>query len=287
VFAAKPHALLVPFDGTFDARKAPTSPDKDKDKDHWQDLLEDEVKALGDAQYRLFADARHAVLLVFQALDAAGKDSTIRHVFTGVNPSGLRVASFKQPSRLELAHDFLWRTTAELPERGSITIFNRSYYEETIVVRVHPKFLDAQRLPEPPSRTFWADRLRAIADHERYLAEQGMLILKFWLNVSKAEQRKRLLDRIDEPDKNWKFNPGDIDERERWDDYLDAYEDALRATSRPWAPWYAVPADDKHYLRWQVAKLINDGFARLDLEFPRPDLQVRKQAKQRLLAQRD
>jgi PPK2 family polyphosphate:nucleotide phosphotransferase len=287
VFAAKPHALLVPFDGTFDARKAPTSPDKDKDKDHWQDLLEDEVKALGDAQYRLFADARHAVLLVFQALDAAGKDSTIRHVFTGVNPSGLRVASFKQPSRLELAHDFLWRTTAELPERGSITIFNRSYYEETIVVRVHPKFLDAQRLPEPPSKTFWADRLRAIADHERYLAEQGMLILKFWLNVSKAEQRKRLLDRIDEPDKNWKFNPGDIDERERWDDYLDAYEDALRATSRPWAPWYAVPADDKHYLRWQVAKLINDGFARLDLEFPRPDLQVRKQAKQRLLAQRD
>lgn len=287
MFAAKPHALLVPFDGTFDARKAPTSPDKDKDKDHWQDLLEDEVKALGDAQYRLFADARHAVLLVFQALDAAGKDSTIRHVFTGVNPSGLRVASFKQPSRLELAHDFLWRTTAELPERGSITIFNRSYYEETIVVRVHPKFLDAQRLPEPPSRTFWADRLRAIADHERYLAEQGMLILKFWLNVSKAEQRKRLLDRIDEPDKNWKFNPGDIDERERWDDYLDAYEDALRATSRPWAPWYAVPADDKHYLRWQVAKLINDGFARLDLEFPRPDLQVRKQAKQRLLAQRD
>jgi PPK2 family polyphosphate:nucleotide phosphotransferase len=287
VFAAKPHALLVPFDGSFDARKAPTSPDKDKDKDHWQDLLEDEVKALGDAQYRLFADARYAVLLIFQALDAAGKDSTIRHVFTGVNPSGLRVASFKQPSRRELAHDFLWRTTAELPERGTITIFNRSYYEEAIVVRVHPKFLDAQRLPEPPSKTFWADRLRAIADHERYLADQGMLILKFWLNVSKAEQRKRLLDRIDEPDKNWKFNPGDIDERERWNDYLVAYEDALRATSRPWAPWYAVPADDKHYLRWQVAKLINDGFAQLDLEFPRPDLQVRKQAKQRLLAQRD
>lgn len=287
MFAAKPHPLLVPYDGSFDARKAPTSPDKDKDKDHWQERLEEEVKALGEAQYRLFADARYAVLLVFQALDAAGKDSTIRHVFTGVNPNGLRVASFKQPSRTELAHDFLWRTTAELPERGRITIFNRSYYEEAIVVRVHPKFLDAQRLPDPPSKTFWADRLRAIADHERYLAEQGILILKFWLNVSKAEQRKRLLERIDEPDKNWKFNPGDIDERERWSDYLDAYEEALRATSRPWAPWYAVPADHKHYLRWQVAKLINDAFAELDLEFPRPDLQVRKRAKQRLLAQRD
>jgi len=287
MFAAKPHPLLVPGDGSFDIHKAPTEPDKDKDKDHWQELLEDEAKVLGDTQYRLFADGRHAVLLVFQALDAAGKDSTIRHVFTGVNPSGLRVASFKQPSRTELAHDFLWRTTAELPERGSIAIFNRSYYEEAIVVRVHPKFLDAQHLPDPPSKTFWSDRLRAIADHERYLAEQGMLILKFWLNVSKAEQRKRLLDRIDEPDKNWKFNPADIDERERWDDYLAAYQEALRATSRPWAPWYAVPADNKHYLRWQVAKLINTGLAQLDLEFPRPDLQVRKQAKQRLLAQRD
>lgn len=287
MFAAKPHPLLVPFDGTFVARKAATSPDKDKEERHWRKLLEDEVKALGDAQYRLFADGRYAVLLVFQALDAAGKDSTIRHVFTGVNPSGLRVASFKQPSRLELAHDFLWRTTAELPERGCIAIFNRSYYEEAIVVRVHPKFLDAQRLPEPPSKTFWSDRLRAMADHERYLAEQGMLILKFWLNVSKAEQRKRLLDRIEEPDKNWKFNPGDIDERERWNDYLDAYEETLRATSRPWAPWYAVPADDKQYLRWQVAKLINDAFEQLDFEFPRPDLQVRKRAKQRLLAQRD
>jgi PPK2 family polyphosphate:nucleotide phosphotransferase len=287
MFAAKPHPLLVPFDGSFDVRKAPTSPGKDKAKDHWQEQLEVEAEELGLAQYRLFADARHAVLLVFQAMDAAGKDSTIRHVFTGVNPTGLRVASFKQPSRIELAHDFLWRTTAELPERGSIVIFNRSYYEEAIVVRVHPKFLDAQRLPDPPSKTFWADRLRAMADHERYLAEQGMLILKFWLNVSKAEQRKRLLARIDEPDKNWKFNPGDIDERERWDDYMAAYEDALRATSRPWAPWYAVPADNKHYLRWQVAKLINEGFAQLDLEFPRPDLQVRKQAKQRLLAQRE
>jgi PPK2 family polyphosphate:nucleotide phosphotransferase len=285
MFAAKTHPLLVPFAGKFDAHKAPTA--QPKSRHDWKQRLEKQVKDLGDAQYRLFADGRYSLLIVLQALDAAGKDSTIRHVFSGVNPNGLRVASFKQPSQLELAHDFLWRTSAQLPERGSIAIFNRSYYEEVLVVRVHPKYLDAQRLPETPSKAFWADRLRAIADHERYLAEQGTVILKFWLNVSKAEQRKRLLERIDEPEKNWKFNPGDIDERERWDDYINAYEEALRATSRPWAPWYAIPADDKPFARWQVAKLVNDALAQLDLEFPRPDLQVRKQAKQRLLAQRD
>jgi PPK2 family polyphosphate:nucleotide phosphotransferase len=286
MFAAKADSLLVPFQGRFNARKVPTEPPASDNRD-WKERLQEQVKDLGDTQYRLFADGRYSVLIVLQALDAAGKDSTIRHVFAGVNPNGLRVASFKQPSAVELAHDFLWRTTAQLPERGSIAIFNRSYYEEVLVVRVHPKYLDAQHLPETPSKAFWADRLRAIADHEQYLAEQGTVILKFWLNVSKAEQRKRLLERIDEPDKNWKFNPRDIDERERWDDYIDAYQEALRATSRPWAPWYAIPADNKHYARWQVARLINDGLAQLDLEFPRPDLQVRKQAKQRLLAQKD
>lgn len=288
MFAAKPHPLLVPFDGAFDARKAPTSPAKSKDD--WKQLLDGEVEELGRAQDRLYADGRYAVLFVFQALDAAGKDGAIRHVFAGVNPSGLRVAAFKQPSRLELAHDFLWRTTPHLPERGSIAIFNRSYYEEVLVVRVHPEYLAAQRLPEAASATLWADRLRAIADHERHLAEQGTVILKFWLNVSKAEQRKRLLERIDEPGKNWKFNPGDVDERERWGDYLTAYDHALRATSRPWAPWYAVPADDKHYLRWQVAKLVKDALGQLGLEFPRPDKEAKaalKEAKQRLLAQRD
>ena len=158
------------------------------------------------------------MLLVFQALDAAGKDSTIRHVFAGVNPCGLHVASFKEPSRRELAHDFLWRTTAQLPERGSVAIFNRSYYEEVLVVRVHPEFLAAQKLPETPSKTFWDDRLRAIADYERHLAEQGTVILKFWLNVSKAEQRKQLLERIDESEKKWKFNARDLDERALWDE---------------------------------------------------------------------
>lgn len=288
MFAAKRHALLVPFKRSFDARQAPTKPDKDK-RD-WKALLADETKALGEAQHRLFADGRYAVLLVFQALDAAGKDGTIRHVFSGVNPSGLHVASFKQPSSRELAHDFLWRTTAQLPERGSVAIFNRSYYEETLVVRVHPEYLASQNLPEPPSKSFWDDRLRAIVDHERYLAEQGTIILKFWLNVSKAEQRKRLLERIDESDKNWKFNAADLDERALWDDYLDAYDACLNATSRPWAPWYAVPADDKHYARWQVAKIVSDTLEQLDVDFRPVDKKTRallKKAKARLLAEKD
>jgi PPK2 family polyphosphate:nucleotide phosphotransferase len=288
MFAAKPHRLLVPFDGSFDARKAPTAPPQRKED--WKDRLEAENKELAKAQYRLFADGRRSMLIVLQALDAAGKDGTIRHVFRGVNPSGLHVTAFKQPSQRELAHDFLWRTTPALPERGAIAVFNRSYYEDVLVVRVHPELLAAQRLPIGPAAGFWDDRLRAIADHERHLAEQGTVIVKFWLNVSKAEQRERLLERIDEPDKNWKFNPRDVDERERWDDYVDAYEQALNATSRPWAPWYVVPADDKDYLRWQVAKLVNDAFDDLGLEAPRAKNEQQaelEKAKKRLLAQRD
>jgi PPK2 family polyphosphate:nucleotide phosphotransferase len=272
MFTAKRHPLLVPFDESFDVREAPTAPGKPKDD--WKRLLADEVEALGASQYKLFADGRYAVLLVFQALDAAGKDGTIRRVFAGVNPSGLRVASFKAPSKLELAHDFLWRATAQLPERGSVAIFNRSYYEEVLVVRVHPELLAAQKLPYAPSKTLWADRLRAIVDYERHLAEQGTVILKFWFNMSKEEQRKQLLERIEEPDKNWKFNAGDLDERELREEYLDAYQDCLRATSRPWAPWYAVPADNKHYLRWQVAKLVNEAFDELGVDFPRPDAEA-------------
>ncbi len=290
MFAAKPHPLLVPFDGTFAVRGTPTEPPKDKDEDHWREQLEAEVKVLADGQYRLYADNRYAVLLIFQALDAAGKDSTIRHVFAGVNPAGLRVTSFKQPTHHELEHDFLWRTTVALPERGSVGIFSRSYYEEVLVVRVHPELLSAQRLPDPPSASFWDDRLRAIRDHERYLAEQGTVILKFWLNISRAEQRKQLLERVEEPKKHWKFNPRDLDERELWDQYLAAYEQALNATSRPWAPWYAIPADDRHYLRWQVAKLVNKALAQLDVDFPRPGketLAALRKAKERLLAERD
>jgi PPK2 family polyphosphate:nucleotide phosphotransferase len=290
MFTAKPHPLLVPFDGSFRVRAAATAPGKSKKGNRWKELLEAEVKALGAAQYRLFADGRYAVLLVFQALDAAGKDSAIRHIFAGVNPSGLHVTAFKQPSRSELAHDFLWRTTAHLPARGSVAIFNRSYYEEALVVRVHPELLAGQRLPKLPSASFWDKRLRSIRDHERHLSEQGTVILKFWLNVSRDEQRKQLLERIDEPTKNWKFNAGDLDERARWDDYLAAYEQCLNATSRPWAPWYAVPADDKHYLRLQVAKIVNESLESLGLDFPRADAAAKAAlaaAKARLLAERD
>ena len=290
MFAAKPHPLLVPFDATFDTSNAPTAPGKDKDKDHWQVLLDDEIERLADLQERLYADGRYAVLVVLQALDAAGKDGTIRHVFDGVNPAGLRVAAFKQPTPLELKHDFLWRTTQHLPERGHITIFNRSYYEEVLVVRVHPEYLAAQRLPDPPSPKLWAERLRAIADHERYLAEQGTVILKFWLNVSAAEQRKRFLERIDEPKKNWKFNAGDLDERDLRPSYLAAYEECFRVTSRPWAPWYAVPADSKHYQRCQVAQIINAALEELGLDFPRPDEKARAalaKARARLLAEKN
>jgi PPK2 family polyphosphate:nucleotide phosphotransferase len=274
MFTAKTHPLLVPYDGTFDARTAPTKPEQDKKSEHWKKLLESEAQALGEAQYRLYADGRFALLLIFQALDAAGKDSTIRHVFTGVNPCGLRVTPFKQPSRTEATHDFLWRSTPHLPERGNVAVFNRSYYEEVLVVRVHPAFLAAQQVADRPGPELWARRQRAIVDHERHLAEERTVILKFWLNVSRDEQRERLLDRIDKPEKHWKFNPSDLDERDRWDDYIAAYHDCLNATSRPWAPWYAIPADDKPYARWQVAKIVTEALASLGVDFPQPSKAV-------------
>jgi PPK2 family polyphosphate:nucleotide phosphotransferase len=279
---------LVPSDGSFRVAHARTKPPRGSGAKIAKDALDDERKALGDWQYRLFADGRFAVLLVFQALDAAGKDGTIRQVFSRVNPCGLRVASFKQPSRLELDHDFLWRTTPHLPQRGEIAVFNRSYYEEVLVVRVHPRLLAAQRLPVEPGRALWADRLRAIAEHERHLAQSGTIVLKFWLNISKAEQRERLLARLDEPDKRWKFNVGDLDERDCWSAYRRAYEECLNATSRPWAPWYAIPADDKHYARWQVAAIVNATFERLGVRFPklgRAALRELQRARARLLAE--
>jgi polyphosphate kinase 2 (PPK2 family) len=198
--------------------------------------------------------------------------------------------SSQQPSRSELAHDFLWRTTRHLPERGSVAIFNRSYYEEVLVVRVHPELLAAQRLPDPGSPTLWEDGLRAIVDHERHLAEQGTVILKFWLNVSRSELRKRLIERIDEPRKNWKFSAGDLDERARWDDCLAAYAHCLNATSHPRAPRYAIPADDKHYLCWQVARLVNDAFDQRGVDFPRGDSATKAalaEARRRLAAEAD
>jgi PPK2 family polyphosphate:nucleotide phosphotransferase len=272
MFEAALHPLRVPTGGGFRVADAPTSPSKDdlKSRD-WKNELEGEKERIGRWQHKLFADNLYSMLLVFQALDAAGKDSTIRHVFTGTNPTGVRVTSFKRPSETELRHDFLWRTTANLPETGTIGIFNRSYFEEVLVVRVHPEFLRAQHLPASESPSLWQNRYRAIVEHERHLAESGTVILKFWLNVSKEEQRRRLLARIDRPNKRWKFNPADLNERPYWDAYLEAYEDCLNATSRPWAPWYVIPADDKPYMRWQVAKLVNDAFERIRPDFPQLD----------------
>ena len=228
------------------------------------------VEQISELQNQLYASNRHALLLVFQAMDAAGKDSTIRAVTTGVNPAGFQVFSFKAPSPEELDHDFLWRTARRLPERGRIGIFNRSYYEEVLVVRVHPGFLDGQRLPRRPDDLgeLWEERYRSILEHERHLASNGVVILKFWLNISREEQARRFVRRIDRPDKNWKFSARDLRERARWDEYMMAYQDALNATSRSWAPWYAIPADSKPFMRLAVAELIRDQLAALDLDYP-------------------
>lgn len=259
----------IPFDGSFVLAESATGPPVAPEKRETKRRLAEVVEEISDLQERLYAHDRFAVLLIFQAMDAAGKDSTIRAVTTGVNPAGFQVFSFKSPSREELDHDFLWRTVRRLPERGRIGIFNRSYYEEALVVRVHPGFLDGQRLPRrPPLEELWAERYESIRDHELHLARNGTVILKFWLNVSHAEQGRRLLRRLDRPDKNWKFSSGDLKEREHWDEYMAAYEEALGATSRPWAPWYAIPADDKPYMRLRVAEIIRDQLARLDPRFP-------------------
>ncbi|CAG0984385.1 partial Polyphosphate:ADP phosphotransferase, partial [Anaerolineae bacterium] len=212
------------------------------------------------------------LLLVFQAMDAAGKDGTIKHVMSGVNPQGVQVFSFKQPSSEELDHDFLWRTTKCLPERGRIGIFNRSYYEEVLVVRVHPPILAGQKLPpELVTKRIWDERLEDIAALERYLTRNGVAIVKFFLHVSKKEQKKRFLDRLEEPDKNWKFALGDVEERKHWDAYQEAYEEAIRATATPWAPWYVVPADAKWYTRLVVASAVIDALERMDLAYPQVD----------------
>jgi PPK2 family polyphosphate:nucleotide phosphotransferase len=203
-------------------------------------------------------------------MDAAGKDSTIRAVFSGVNPAGFQVYSFKQPSAGELDHDFLWRTAKRLPQRGRIGVFNRSYYEETLVVRVHPEYLQGQKLPRQPDLdTLWQERFESIRDHEKHLARNGTVILKFWLNVSPEEQKRRFLSRIDEQHKNWKFSAGDVKERGHWQNYMRAYEAALKETSRSWAPWYAIPADDKPFMRLSVASIIVDSLKQLRLQYPR------------------
>ena len=240
------------------------------DKDGAKDLLKDGVKALSKWQEKLYADDRWSLLLIFQAMDAAGKDGAIEHVMSGVNPQGCMVTSFKQPSAQELDHDFLWRTTKALPERGRIGIFNRSYYEEVLVVRVHPKILDGQKLPKGlVTDRIWQERYESIRDFERHMARNGTAILKFFLHVSKEEQLQRFLDRIEEPGKRWKFSMGDVAERKLWDRYQESYEDAIRATAAPHAPWYVVPADKKWFTRLVVARAIADTLEKLNPQFPK------------------
>ncbi len=264
------HAYQIPTDGTFDLGASPTAPPADApSKKQLEKKLRKTVKKIAELQRALYADDRHALLLVFQAMDAAGKDGTIRAVLKGVNPAGCQVHSFKQPSKEELDHDFLWRTSCRLPERGRIGVFNRSYYEELLVVRVHPEYLDAQRLPNrPPLEELWQRRFASIREHEAHLTRTGTTILKFWLNVSREEQRRRFLARLDEPEKNWKFSTSDVKERGHWDAYMKAYEEALRETSRPEAPWYAIPADDKPFMRLAVATAVLETLEGLGLRYP-------------------
>lgn len=240
------------------------------DKDDAKALLKEGVERLAELQERLYADNRWSVLVVLQAMDAAGKDSLIKHVMSGVNPQGVQVVSFKQPSAEELDHNFLWRIARALPERGRIGIFNRSHYEEVLVVRVHPEYLKGQRLPAAVNgKDIWHQRFDDIRAFERHLARNGTLILKFFLNVSRDEQRKRFLDRIDEPGKRWKFSMGDVAERKLWPQYMAAYEDAIRETSTPETPWYVIPADKKWFTRLAVAGALVDALDGLKLSYPK------------------
>ena len=242
---------------------------KEELKERAKRTLERNVAELADAQELLWASDRYAVLVVFQAMDAAGKDGTIKHVMSGVNPQGCQVTSFKQPSAEELDHDFLWRAAKALPERGRIGIFNRSYYEEVLVVRVHPAFLEKQKLPSGErGRKLWKERFDDINAFERHLVRNGTLVLKFFLNVSKEEQKKRFFSRIEDPHKQWKFSAADLTERGYWDDYMSAYEEMLSATSTEWAPWYVIPADHKFITRTLVAGILANRIRELDLAFP-------------------
>ncbi|CAN7775166.1 MULTISPECIES: ADP-polyphosphate phosphotransferase [unclassified Caballeronia] len=239
-------------------------------KEHYQKLLGEHVAQLSSLQQLLYASNRCAILLIFQAMDAAGKDGAIRHVMSGVNPQGCQVFSFKHPSATELEHDFLWRTTRDLPERGRIGIFNRSYYEEVLIVRVHPEILHGEGLSEAllDEKTVWYDRYRSIVDLEKHLRVNGTRIIKFYLHLSKEEQRKRFLERIDDPEKNWKFSGADIEERKFWKQYMAAYEACLSATSTRDSPWYVVPADDKENARLIVSQILLDALEELKMAYP-------------------
>jgi PPK2 family polyphosphate:nucleotide phosphotransferase len=241
-------------------------------KEKAEAVLEDDIERMGDLQEKLYAQDNWALLLIFQAMDAAGKDGAIEHVFSGVNPQGCQVFSFKTPSSEELDHDFLWRTTRCLPERGRIGIFNRSYYEEVLVVRVHPNILSGQKLPQKlVTKSIWKERYQDIRAFERHMSRNGTVIRKFFLHVSRKEQKKRFLSRLDEPAKNWKFSLGDAQERQYWNDYMQAYEEMIRNTCTPEAPWYVVPADNKWFTRTVVAAVVVETLESLNLKFPALD----------------
>jgi len=252
-----------------------------KSKDHAQKTLERGIARLAELQEKLFAQDRWAILIILQAMDAAGKDSTIKHVMSGVNPQGCEVHSFKAPSTEELQHDFLWRTSRALPERGKIGIFNRSYYEEVLAVRVHPDLLACKKIPEKLiADNIWQKRFEDINSFERYLTGNGIVVLKFFLHLSKKEQKKRFLERLDLPEKNWKFSMSDVLERQHWDKYMRAYEDMIQNTSTKHAPWYVVPADHKWFARLAVAEATIDALENLDLSFPKMDEKKRKELKE-------
>jgi PPK2 family polyphosphate:nucleotide phosphotransferase len=262
--------LIVPPGKKIKLKDYDTSfTDKFKSKEEAQEKLCDDVKKMAKLQDVLYADNRHGLLLIFQALDAAGKDGTIKHVMSGINPQGCQVYSFKSPSAEELDHDYLWRCSSRVPEKGRIGIFNRSYYEEVLVTRVHPEFLAKQSLPDikNPDK-LWKHRFEEIVGFEKYLTRNGISVLKFFLNVSKKEQKKRFLDRINKPEKNWKFSSTDVKERQHWDNYHDAYEDMFNNTSTDFAPWYIIPADNKWFIRTAVADIIVKKLKELDLRYP-------------------
>ncbi|MFM9946297.1 MAG: polyphosphate kinase 2 family protein [Bacteroidia bacterium] len=253
-----------------------------KNENDAEKKLKADIEELSDLQEKLYASDKHSILIIFQAMDAAGKDSTIEHVLKGINPQGCHITSFKRPSDKELSHDFLWRTTNELPERGMIGIFNRSYYEEVLVTKVHPEIILGQTIPgitklKQIDNDFWDRRYHSIRQHEKHLIENGYIILKFFLNVSKEEQKNRFLDRINDPAKNWKFQYTDIKEREFWDMYMSAYEKAIKETATEDAPWFVIPADNKWFMRTAVCDIILNTLEQLNLKFPDPNLEQKQQ----------
>ena len=270
----------VPKNGKIKLKKWPTKVKPCfESKEEYQNILENHVHELSDWQRLLESDHHYSLLLIFQGMDTAGKDGAIRHVMSGVNPQGCQVYSFKSPSTVELEHDFLWRTTCQLPERGRIGIFNRSYYEEVLIVRVHPNILVGENLPKEAQnkKNIWKNRYRSIVELEKHLHCNGTRVIKFFLHISKDEQRKRFLERIDAPEKNWKLTSDDIEERQYWDDYMEAYEECLGATSTKESPWYIVPADDKENSRIIISTIILDTLSKMKLSYPETDAKRREE----------